>query len=41
MKTYGPSLSDLDDLQVMMKNFTKSYDDTEKLDIVIKGKVLF
>ena len=41
MKTYGPSLSDSDDLQIMMKNFTKSYDDTDKLDIVIKGKVLF
>ncbi|CAB3989698.1 Hypothetical predicted protein [Paramuricea clavata] len=37
MKTYGPSLSDSDDLQIMMKNFTKSYDDTDKLDIVIKG----
>ena len=37
MKTYGPSLSDSDDLEVMMKNFTKSYDDSDKLDIVIKG----
>ena len=40
MKTYGPRLSDSDDLQVMMKDFTKSYDDTDKMDIVIKGKVL-
>lgn len=39
MKTYGPSLSDSDDLQIMMKNFTKSYDDTDKLDIVIKADV--
>ena len=39
MKTYGPSLSDSDDLQVMMKNFTKSYDDTDKIDIVIKADV--
>ena len=41
MKTYGPILSDSDDLQVVMKNFTKSYDATNKLDIVIKGKILF
>ena len=40
MKTYGPSLSESDDLEVMMKNFTKSYDSTEKLDVVIKGDTL-
>ena len=41
MRTYGPILSDANDLQVEMKNFTKSYDPTDKLDIVIKGNILF
>lgn len=41
MKSYGPSLSDSGDLQVMMRNFTKNYDNSDKLDIVVKGKRFF
>ncbi|XP_028409654.1 translation initiation factor IF-2, mitochondrial-like isoform X2 [Dendronephthya gigantea] len=39
MKSYGPRLSESDNLEVMMKNFSKSYDSTEKLDVVIKADV--
>ncbi|XP_046849305.1 translation initiation factor IF-2, mitochondrial-like [Xenia sp. Carnegie-2017] len=40
LKTSKRSLSEMtDDLEVMMKNFSKTYDDSDRLDIIIKGDV--